>query len=263
MIGSGSIIIKSYNSLGKSNKDFEIKVLMIYNNIGNSSKLESKWGLSMIVEKNNDALLFDTGGEPKVLWNNLQTIGFDVSKISDVVISHNHSDHVYGLSAIIEKSNIDPKVYVPEFELEDIKLSFPEANLIGVNDSLQLNEFAWTTGQLHDQFKMNIIYEQSVIITHEDSIFLFTGCSHPGIVKIVEKAKSLFPDKEIGLVAGGFHMLKYKNKMVTDTSEKLRNLGVQNIGPSHCTGDEAMQIFKNEWKDNFIDFNLAQNQITI
>lgn len=263
LMSSGTILIGNQKFMGKSNSGSPIKVTMIYNNIGANSQLSSKWGLSLVVEYNEDALLFDTGGEPEVLWDNMQKISFDINKISNVVISHNHWDHVNGLDAIIEQSNVNPEVYVPEYNLEDIKHNFEGANLIGVNDPVQINEVVWTTGQLTGDYKTSPIYEQSIIIVQGESIFLFTGCSHPGIVKIVEKTKGIFPDKDLKLVAGGFHMVNYTDQEVKESSEKLKKLNVAKISPSHCTGEKAIQIFKEEWKDNFMDFDIENNQLMV
>lgn len=263
MAGSGSILIGGQESFGKVNNDLPIKITMIYNNIGIHSQLSSKWGLSLIVENNKEALLFDTGGDPEVLSNNMQKIEYNIQKKSKVVISHNHRDHVNGLDAIIDKSKITPDVYVPEYSLEDIQYNFRGANLIGVKEPLQINDFTWSTGQLTGEYDASDIHEQAIIILYNDTICVFTGCSHPGIVKIVQKTKSIFPDKRIKLVAGGFHMNQYSDQDVRQASEELRKLQVQQIAPSHCTGDKATQIFKDEWNENFVDFNLQQNQILV
>lgn len=261
LIGSGSILIESQDSFGKVKNDLPIKITMIYNNIGVNSKLINKGGLSLIVENNNEALLFDTGGDPRVLWKNMQEIGYDIQKISKVVISHNHWDHVNGLDAFIDNSKVTPDVYVPEYSLEDIQYNFRAANLIGVNEPLQINDFTWSTGQLTSDSEANYIREQAIILVRNDSICVFTGCSHPGIVKIVQKTKSIIPDKRIKLVAGGFHMNRYSDQEVRQTIEELRKLQVEQIAPSHCTGDKAIQLFKDEWNENFVDFNLQKNQI--
>ena len=34
--------------------------------------------------------------------------------------------------------------------------------------------------------------------------------------------------------------------------ERLKELGVEKVGPTHCTGYEAQQIFKGAYGDSFI-----------
>lgn len=261
MIGSGTVFIGS--GFRDSSKDTAIRVRMIYNNIGTGADLSSKWGLSMLIENDEETTLFDTGGESEVLWENMQKLDIDIEKISNVVISHNHWDHVNGLSTIIKKCNNNPKVYVPEFELKNIKSKFPGANYIAVHEPAKINENVWTSGQLTGAYKDIPIYEQSIIVLQNEDAYLFTGCSHPGIVNIVEKTRAIFPDKTLRFIAGGFHLNRHRVDQIQDISDKLKELKVKKIGPSHCTGDAALKIFKKEWKENFIDFDLAQNQVSI
>ena len=261
MIGTGSVVIGS--SLANTKKDAAIRVRMIYNNIGLGAELSSKWGLSMLIESSEETVLFDTGGEPEVLWSNMQKLGIDIDSISKVIISHNHWDHVNGLPTIIDRTGTHPTVYVPQNEKNSIEGKFPGLKYLGVNKPLKINNHVWTTGQLTGSYKETPIYEQSIIITYAEDVFVFTGCSHPGIVNIVDKARKIFPEKNIKFVAGGFHLNRHSTEQIHNISNQLKELKVEKIGPSHCTGDQAMKIFKQEWENKFVDFNLKQNQVVV
>ena len=87
-----------------------------------------------------------------------------------------------------------------------------------------------------------------------------TGCSHPGIVNIVRTAKEIFPDKDIALLAGGFHLIDKSAKEIREISNELKALNINIIAPSHCTGEQAIKIFKEEWGAQMIDFNLGDEQ---
>lgn len=263
ILSSGALIIGNSNAFSRHSSDKVIRVSMIYNNIGKDESMESDWGLSILVESDKETLLFDTGRKPEILLENMNHAGVDLSKISDIVISHNHSDHVNGLDAFLEKDNLKPKVYVPEYNLEGIHSNFKTANLIGVSESLRINENVWTIGQLVQESSNNPIYEQSIVVKNENSIYLFTGCSHPGIIKIVEHTRRLFSDEDLKLVAGGFHLIRHSDKQVYDISDKLKNLSVEKIAPSHCTGDNAIAIFLDEWGNDFINFDLSRNSISV
>lgn len=41
-------------------------------------------------------------------------------------------------------------------------------------------------------------------------------------------------------------------------AEKLIDMGVVKIGPTHCTGYEAQMIFKQKYNDNFISIKADQ-----
>ncbi|MBN1380207.1 MAG: hypothetical protein JXA41_00880 [Deltaproteobacteria bacterium] len=79
-----------------------------------------------------------------------------------------------------------------------------------------------------------------------------TGCAHPGIVGIVKKAREIFSEKEIHLVVGGFH---HPSEAVI---KGLKELGVEKVAPSHCTGDQAIDAFRNEYKNNFITYGVGK-----
>ena len=42
-----------------------------------------------------------------------------------------------------------------------------------------------------------------------------------------------------------------------EISATLRKLGMKNIAPSHCTGRTAMQIFEQEWGEQFLRLYLG------
>jgi 7,8-dihydropterin-6-yl-methyl-4-(beta-D-ribofuranosyl)aminobenzene 5'-phosphate synthase len=103
------------------------------------------------------------------------------------------------------------------------------------------------------------IFEQSILIVRDNLVYVFTGCAHPGIVTIVRKAKTLYPEKSIALAAGGFHLINKSAEQIQEVSDKLNEMQVQKVAPSHCTGDKAIEFFRTEWKDRFIDFNIGDD----
>ncbi len=76
-------------------------------------------------------------------------------------------------------------------------------------------------------------------------------------MKIVKQSKSIFSNKKIQLLAGGFHLRDHSEQEIKQISDELKSLGVKNVAPSHCSGSSAMKIFKEEWKDNYIELNLG------
>lgn len=257
LLGSGGLFIGSQNLISAPLSLEAIRVIMIYNNIGHVDKLESKWGLSMWIENNEAAILFDTGGDPSILMSNLQNSEINLEKLSTIVISHKHWDHVNGLPEILQKTNKTLSVYVPKVDLETIRIKESKAKWIGVNDPVFINEHLWSTGQMRGMTPYGEIFEQSILITKDRFMYLITGCSHPGIVEIVERVKKYHPSKTLEFIIGGFHLLWHSAQDVKDISMKLKNLHVKNIAPSHCTGEQAMDIFKYEWEKHYIDFNIG------
>lgn len=58
-----------------------------------NSNLDIGHGLSMIIEKDKNNILFDTGGPQESAIKNASKLGIDLSKVDAVVISHGHNDH--------------------------------------------------------------------------------------------------------------------------------------------------------------------------
>ena len=62
--------------------------------------------------------------------------------------------------------------------------------------------------------------------------------------------------KELGIqvhtVIGGFHLLQTPAEDVRKISSKLHQLGIKQICPTHCTGDESIALIKESFEDGFI-----------
>ena len=69
-----------------------------------------EWGFSALVEVDGERVLFDTGGRPETVLNNARELGLDLSNVEDVILSHNHWDHVTGLVTLRrELSKTNPR----------------------------------------------------------------------------------------------------------------------------------------------------------
>lgn len=68
--------------------------------------------------------------------------------------------------------------------------------------------------------------------------------------------------KEIHTVIGGCHLFNAKAKQVKKTVDALRELNIQQLGVSHCTGMKASFAMMEEFGDRFY-FNNAGTVKTI
>jgi len=234
---------------------------MIYNNTGECSGLENAWGLSVWIEDESGVTLFDTGGDASVLKKNMEHLKLDLDKINRIVISHNHWDHKGGLEFVLGEVKANTDLYVPEEDKKEYQTDFPSANVIGVDKPMSIHKNIWTSGSCRTTYSGKGINEQSLVIIDEEKMVIMNGCSHPGIVKIVKQAKKDHPDKKIALVAGGFHLMRTADKEVRQISAELKELEIEKIAPSHCTGEKAIDIFREEWGEQFIDMNIGDNQM--
>ncbi|MBD3263522.1 MAG: hypothetical protein GF375_00285 [Candidatus Omnitrophica bacterium] len=49
-----------------------------------------------------------------------------------------------------------------------------------------------------------------------------------------------------------------ERRYVTYLAGELRKLGVENVGPSHCTGFEASQVLKEYYKTNYFQIRMGE-----
>jgi len=226
----------------------EIKIL--YDNKTARSNILAGWGFSCLVD---NSILFDTGEDKEGLLHNMKAMGASVSRLENIVISHDHWDHTGGLEEILRKRE-GIKVYgCPGFS-RGFKKKIKDLNgrLSELREFAEIKKDIFATGAIQGTYKEQNIEEQALVVKTQKGITIVTGCAHPGIVKITEKVKKWFSDEKIYCVLGGFHLENKRKEEIIDVIEKLTILGVNKIGPAHCTGEEATDIFKKSFGKEFI-----------
>ena len=230
------------------NSDSGITITIVYDNNAYDPRLTAAWGFSCVIETEAGTVLFDTGGDGTILLHNMEKLGFDPKAIDIVFLSHIHSDHIGGLMDFL-KRNPNVAVYYPH--------SFPKgfgdqirsagAKAVGIDKPQQIAPGMYSTGEMG-----GLIREQSLVIQTGAGLLIITGCSHPGIVEITRRAKEILDDP-VYMILGGFHLLRMREVEVGRVIAALRDLGVSKVGPSHCTGDEAIDAFRDAWKGDFVE----------
>jgi len=220
---------------------------ILYDNNPYDYRLKSSWGFSCLIEPEGKTVLFDTGGEGEILLYNMKVLNKDPKTIDLVVLSHIHGDHTGGLWSLLGKKPT-LKVYIPKSfpkEFEQRAKNYG-AGLMRVDASLEIDRGIYSTGEMDHGIK-----EQSLVINTSKGIILITGCAHPGIVNILEKAKAIVR-KDIFMVIGGWHLSSAGEREIKGIIDAFQRMGIQKVAPCHCTGDRAMAMFKREYGGNFI-----------
>jgi 7,8-dihydropterin-6-yl-methyl-4-(beta-D-ribofuranosyl)aminobenzene 5'-phosphate synthase len=213
-----------------------VTLTIVYDNLPLDTRLKTAWGFACLVETGKTTILFDTGGDGPTLMSNMAALGFDPRRIDTVVLSHNHDDHTGGLDALL-KVNDHLDVYVPRSFAENLKTRVGgHGHVVQVHEPMTITDHVRTTGELG-----TAIVEQSLIVETDKGLVVLTGCAHPGIVEIVRRAKAY---GEVYLVMGGFHLGDKSAREIETIIADLKRLGVRQVAPCHCTGDEAIQLFR-------------------
>ena len=169
------------------------------------------------------------------------------------MLSHIHGDHVGGLQSILRKN---PKIIVC------LPISFPDnfkdevkgygVKVIEIQWPLKICENVHSTGELGTGIK-----EQSLIVRTDKGLIVTPGCAHPGVVEILNKAKESMKDN-ILFVTGGYHLGGKGRGELEKIVSSFKKLGVRYVGPCHCTGDAARELFKKEYQTSFINVGVGK-----
>ena len=227
---------------------------ILYDNNRYDSRLSTAWGFSCLIRLNDASILFDAGGNGRLLVENVNKLGVDLSDIQFIVLSHIHADHTGGLGAILGK-NKSISVFLPSSFPASLKngIKGKGVNVVDVQHALNICECAATTGVLGTG-----IEEQSLIVGTEEGLVVVTGCAHPGILNIVIKAKEL-TGNEVYLVIGGFHLASYSEKQLAQIVSEMKELGVRKVAPCHCTGETARRLFKESFGADYIEVGVGKS----
>ncbi len=192
------------------------KVTVVYDNNTNGS-LRYGWGFSCLVGQNDKTVLFDTGWDGHALLENIAELGIAPESIDILVLSHQHWDHIGGVSHILHAAK-NLKVYVPSSFSRYFKNEISKhAEVIEVTDICEIIPGMWSSGELGKK-----VLEQSLMVQGKKGIYVITGCAHPGIQPILQTAASL---GKVAGILGGLHSL--------DDIELLE--GLDYIAAGHCT----------------------------
>ena len=224
-------------------------------------------------------------------------MGIDLSEVEAAVVSHHHLDHGGGLEKFFEV-NSRATVFLREGPMVDrfLKAFGVIKRPIGLDldvvrrfsDRIEFIDdmrviapgvyLLTGIGSVHNRPRGNrrlfvdsagalvpdpFDHELMMVVHEEDTMVVFSGCSHHGILNLIDAARAKFPRVPIKAVFGGFHLIGAPvfNSMAASKAE-VRDIGWQvmekvdgTVYSGHCTGEKAFGVLAGVMGENLKEFN--------
>ena len=212
-------------------------------------------GLSLYIEYAQQRILFDTG-QSDLFLKNAKKLGVDLKSIDFAVLSHGHYDHGNGLK-YLESTKLlcHPGVFSKRYRKDGtyigLNLSKKQIagkfNLITTKKPYFINDDICFLGEINPKATKYILADGSIdyipddsalAINSADGIIIITGCSHAGIINIIDQSKKVFNQEKVYAVIGGFH-LKEINSSLDDIVDKMHS--IEHIYTGHCTSKRVIE----------------------
>ena len=240
---------------------------------------ECENGLSFFVESEDFSILFDTGKSGKFI-ENANSMNVDIQKAKHIVISHGHYDHANGLVDFIESVNNDFEVFLGDnffrkkYSFDGKKYSYKGSNFTReyleengikiryVNEDMAeifKGVYLFSNFERNSEFELAgpVFYvkedgrfvlddfsdEIAMAVDSDKGLVVLLGCSHPGIVNMLESIQNR-TNRPIYAVMGGAHLIDSDEDRIKATCEKIKSMGINHVGMSHCTGEDAARYMR-------------------
>ena len=250
-----------------------LEILPLFEAEAVDEDLDTGHGVSYLIRTDSSTVLLDLGMNPPdtilpYFLRNFGTLEQDWSEIDAIVISHPHPDHVGGNQAWKKDTFTLGDFRLP---LEDISfytpipMAYPGATLVYAPDPILVGADIATTGSIpfREVFPLWLItprnYEQALVVRVEgQGLVLITGCGHPGLQTLVERAETLYREPVVGVV-GGLH---YGKASAADLQPEIdflaaRQPGLVALSP-HDSQPAAIQAFADAFPQSYQEIKVGR-----
>jgi 7,8-dihydropterin-6-yl-methyl-4-(beta-D-ribofuranosyl)aminobenzene 5'-phosphate synthase len=234
----------------------ELRLTVLYDNYTAAEGVQSDWGFSCLVQCPEKTILFDTGTQAGILQKNIASLNVDLSRLEMIVISHLHGDHTGGLEWVLSQKS-DIPVYLPAMAKDEYMDKVRQWGGLPqrISEPREICRNVYSTGEMPAGFDP-AFSEQSLVFKTTKGLLVITGCAHPGILAIVRRA----PQVVSGLpriVLGGFHLMRKNDEEIGAIIREMKAAGVERCGASHCTGDRAIELFRDSFAERFLSLGVG------
>jgi 7,8-dihydropterin-6-yl-methyl-4-(beta-D-ribofuranosyl)aminobenzene 5'-phosphate synthase len=275
----------------------EVKITTLSENTANYGFL-AEWGLSILIEVDGMRILMDTGLSFSAV-HNAQLLGIDLSTIDQIVLSHGHADHTGGLREVLKiKGEVEviahPDIWALKYVRRDeekeeqyngipfsrVELENRGARFNLAKEPIHITEHVMTTGKIpmlssYEDIEDNLFVKEgdmlkpdrladdlALVIDTDFGLVAILGCAHRGIINTLRHAQNLTGKNLVYAAIGGTHLFRASDERIERTIADLKEMGIQRMGVSHCTGFRSSARLAQEFEDAFFPNN-AGTRLTL
>jgi len=190
-----------------------------------------EWGFAALVEVEGRRILFDTGAHRDVVLRNAQSMRVDLTDVPDVILSHNHWDHIGGFMTLrdsvriaapsaLARTHVGEGIFYPRQGprpgdegnlMIPLKAEYEKngGTFLSHDRPVELYPGVWLTGPVPRKYpeknwsgtgtmttpqgvqEDNLPEDMALVFDTPDGLVVLTGCGHAGVVNIVEYARAV------------------------------------------------------------------------
>ena len=268
--------------------DSGIKFRFLVENKTDNPGIMAEHGLSIYIEACGKKILFDAGASD-LLMENAHKMDVDLASVDFAVVSHGHYDHTGGFPAFCKVNGTAPvymhrNAFRESYVLKDgelhgkndgIRWDSEERRLIGdriifTDGPVMIGSDICVTGSVikeegfvpterfyykDEQGKItedDMSHEQCLVIRQPEGLYVFSGCSHTGVISALDTAKKMFPGEDIAALIAGMHLYSASPDDRRRVVDQICAEHPECVIPVHCTGIEAICDLKSRLGDTCI-----------
>lgn len=273
-------------------------ITLIENNPGVDSNLNNEHGLSLYIKYGEVKILFDTGKSGDFI-KNAELLKVDLENLDYVFLSHGHYDHSGGYKLFVESTKPNYKLIVgknffrekykfiegqtykyngnpidKEFiDDNDIDIEYVEEDVFYLTKNIMvfsnfkiINDFEVLNKNFkikeNDKYILDDFSDEIVLaINSEKGLIVIVGCSHIGIVNILDTIIKRTKTPIYGVI-GGTHLIEADETRIKSTINYLKGKNIEFLALSHCTGEKAMLEISNDFGEKAL-YNNTGNVIKL